>query len=44
MEHDKKIRQDKVRFVLLKSIGDVLITDEVNLSLVEQVLANDEKT
>lgn len=44
MEHDKKIRQDKVRFVLLKSIGNVFTTDEVNLSLVEQVLVNDEKT
>lgn len=44
MEHDKKIRDNKVRFVLLKSIGNVFITDEVNLSLVEQVLANDEKT
>lgn len=44
MKHDKKIRQDKVRFVLLKSIGNVFITDEVNLSLVEQVLVNDEKT
>ena len=44
MEHDKKIRQKKVRFILLKSIGNVFITDEVNLSLVEQVLANDEKT
>jgi 3-dehydroquinate synthase len=38
MQHDKKVRQGKVRFVLLKSIGDVFITDEVELSLVEQVL------
>ena len=44
MRHDKKVRQDKVRFVLLKSIGNVLITDEVNPSLVEQVLIGDEKT
>jgi len=44
MRHDKKVRQDKVRFVLLKSIGDVLITDEVNPSLVEQVLVGNEKT
>jgi len=44
MRHDKKVRQDKVRFVLLKSIGNTLITDEVNPSLVEQVLAGNEKT
>jgi len=39
MQHDKKIREYRVKFVLLKSIGDVTITDEVDLSLVEQVLA-----
>ena len=44
MRHDKKVRQDKVRFVLLKSIGNTLITDEVSPSLVEQVLVGDEKT
>jgi 3-dehydroquinate synthetase len=44
MRHDKKVRQDKIRFVLLKSIGNTLITDEVNPSLVEQVLAGNEKT
>ena len=38
MKHDKKVRQDKVRFVLLKSIGSVFITDEVSPSLVEGVL------
>jgi 3-dehydroquinate synthase len=44
MRHDKKVRQDKVRFVLLKSIGSTLITDGVSPSLVEQVLAGNEKT
>ena len=44
MKHDKKIRQDKVRFVLLESIGKVFITDEVSPSLVEKVLVGDEKT
>jgi len=44
MRHDKKVRQDKIRFVLLKSIGNALITDKVNPSLVEQVLAGNEKT
>jgi 3-dehydroquinate synthase len=38
MEHDKKVRQDKIMFVLLKSIGDAYITDKVSRSLVEEVL------
>jgi len=38
MKHDKKILQDKLRFVLPKSIGEVFITDEVSPSLIEQVL------
>lgn len=38
IEHDKKVLGGKVRFVLPKSIGNVFITDEVNLSLIEQVL------
>ncbi|MFC1847235.1 3-dehydroquinate synthase [Chloroflexota bacterium] len=44
MQHDKKILQGKIRFVLPKSIGNVFITDEVNPALVEQVLVerNDE--
>ena len=44
MRHDKKVLRDKVRFVLLRSIGSVFITDEVSPSLVEQVLVGDEKT
>jgi 3-dehydroquinate synthase len=40
MEHDKKVRQGKVRFILPRSLGEVFITDDVNLSLVKQVLAN----
>ena len=44
MRHDKKVLRDKVRFVLLKSIGNVFITDEVSPSLVEQALVDDEKT
>ena len=43
MKHDKKVRGNKVRFVLLKSIGDAFISDEVSQSLVERVLAGDEK-
>ncbi|MCL0091705.1 3-dehydroquinate synthase [Dehalococcoidales bacterium] len=38
MKHDKKVWQGKIRFVLLKSIGSVFITDEVSPSLIEQVL------
>jgi 3-dehydroquinate synthase len=41
MQHDKKVQQAKVRFVLLKSIGDAVITDEVDPSLVEEVLLGD---
>ncbi len=39
MQHDKKILQGKLRFALLKSIGDVFITDEVSQSVIEQALA-----
>lgn len=38
MQHDKKVRRDKIRFVLLKSIGDAFISDEVAPALVEEVL------
>ncbi|TET17457.1 MAG: 3-dehydroquinate synthase [Dehalococcoidia bacterium] len=40
IKHDKKILRGKIRFVLLKSIGSVFITDEVSLSLVEQILVD----
>ena len=39
MQHDKKIVGGRVKFVLLREIGDVFITDEVDPSLVEEVLA-----
>jgi len=39
MEHDKKIVQGKIKFILPRSIGEVFVTDDVNLSLVRQVLA-----
>jgi len=38
MQHDKKVLQDRVRFVLLKSIGNAFISDEVDPALVEEVL------
>ena len=40
IKHDKKILRGKIRFVLPKLIGRVFITDEVSLSLVEQILAD----
>jgi 3-dehydroquinate synthase len=43
MKHDKKVRENKVRFVLLKSIGNAFISDEISQSLVERILAGDEK-
>lgn len=42
MQHDKKVRQDKIRFVLLREIGDAFISDEVSPSLVAGVLADEE--
>ena len=38
MRHDKKVLNEKIRFVLIKNIGNAVITDKVKLSLVEQVL------
>lgn len=38
MKHDKKVVRGKIRFVLPRSIGEVFITDEVSLSLIENVL------
>ena len=42
MKHDKKVRQDRIRFVLLKAIGNAFITDEVTTSLVEEALVGQE--
>jgi 3-dehydroquinate synthase len=44
MKHDKKIREGKLRFVLPRAIGNVFVTDEVNLSLVEEVLGEMRET
>jgi len=38
MKHDKKMSQGKIRFVLPKSIGQVIITDEVDSSMIEKTL------
>jgi 3-dehydroquinate synthase len=38
MQHDKKISGGKIKFVLLRSIGDVFVTDKVDPSLIREVL------
>lgn len=38
--HDKKVSGGKIKFVLLKSIGEAFITDQVSPSLIEEVLAD----
>jgi 3-dehydroquinate synthase len=38
MQHDKKVLDDRIRFVLLRSIGSAFISDEVDPALVEEVL------
>lgn len=38
IKHDKKIQSGKIRFVLPRAIGNVYITDKVDLPLVEKVL------
>jgi 3-dehydroquinate synthase len=38
MKSDKKVAGGKIKFVLLKSIGEVFLSDNVSIGLVEQVL------
>ncbi len=38
MKHDKKVTDGKIKFVLPRAIGDVFITDKVDLSLIKEVL------
>jgi 3-dehydroquinate synthase len=38
MRHDKKVRGDKIRFVLLRSIGNAFISDGVDPALIREVL------
>jgi 3-dehydroquinate synthase len=38
MRHDKKVRRDKVRFVLLRSLGHAFVADGVEPGVVEEVL------
>ena len=39
MAHDKKVRQGRLTFALLKSIGEAFITSDVDSALVEEVLS-----
>ena len=43
MEHDKKISEGKIRFILPRSIGKVFISDNVGLPLVRQVLESSDE-
>ena len=38
LKHDKKVLNDRVRFVLLKSIGNAFISDGVEPGIIEEVL------
>ncbi len=38
LQHDKKISWGKLRFILLKAIGEAVISDDVSLSLVREAL------
>jgi 3-dehydroquinate synthase len=40
LKHDKKNLQGTVRFVLLRSIGDAYISDDVSPALIEQILTD----
>jgi 3-dehydroquinate synthase len=39
LRHDKKVLHDRVRFILLKSIGNAFVTDKVDLDLLEEVIS-----
>ncbi|HEY50648.1 MAG TPA: 3-dehydroquinate synthase [Dehalococcoidia bacterium] len=43
MQHDKKVREGKTRFVLLKSLGNAEVIDDVAPSLIEEVLTENEQ-
>jgi 3-dehydroquinate synthase len=38
IKHDKKVRDGKIRFILLRAIGDAFITDKVDSNLIREVL------
>jgi 3-dehydroquinate synthase len=38
LKHDKKVRENRVRFVLLKALGRAFVSNDVEPQLVEEVL------
>jgi 3-dehydroquinate synthase len=44
MQHDKKVTEGKLRFALPKATGAATIVDDVSLSIIRQVLSDDEET
>lgn len=44
MQHDKKVRAGKARFVLLESLGKATVVDDVHPSLIKEVLTRNEPT
>jgi 3-dehydroquinate synthase len=38
IKHDKKVLNDRVRFILLKAIGSPVISDKVDPELIREVL------
>jgi 3-dehydroquinate synthase len=38
IKHDKKVRDDKIRFVLLKTIGNAFISDKIDTGRIGEVL------
>ncbi|MFC1917504.1 3-dehydroquinate synthase [Chloroflexota bacterium] len=41
MQHDKKVKDEKIRFVLLQDIGKAMVTDNVSPALVREVLESE---
>jgi 3-dehydroquinate synthetase len=43
MKHDKKNLQGKIKFVLPRTTGEVVINEDVNISILEQVLVDQDE-
>ncbi len=39
MRHDKKVKGERIRFILLKEIGEAIVSDEVSSELIDEVLS-----
>ncbi|MDD5339038.1 MAG: 3-dehydroquinate synthase [Dehalococcoidales bacterium] len=44
IKHDKKVRDGKIRFVLLRNLGEAFVTDKVDVELIREVLFADKST